>query len=458
MNGKADLYTGKRMYHPNAMTGHNTTYRYINTFQPLRWQVKPWSDISPVVLFSGSRGGGKSRLCGERIHAFCLKYPNSICQVVRKTKSSIGKSVLHNLTKKVIGEDPRVIHHASDGMFLYDNGSVLYYDGMTDPAARERLKSREPDMVWMEEAKDFDEEDFNEIRALVRGTAAPWRQIMLSTNPDGPLHWINRRLILGGEAVVYYSGAKDNPHLPPEYIANLESLTGVQYQRDVLGHWVSGSGLIFDTWIDDQMSNDTNVTEKAEIIPHGGDIIWAIDDGYSGRMDETSGLYTASSHPRAIILVQRRQDGILAIADESHAIETLASNHLAELLTKWPRPYMVVRDRAAASLDGACRENGLKNIVYNTMNVDESIKEMRTWIAADVNGVRKVIVNPRCKMLRFQMAQYSTDADGKVIKQHDDFPDALRYIIWNEAYGRGRKVDIVSWKAMANQKLAQASL
>jgi len=361
-----------------------------------------------------------SRLAAERAHAFCLKYPNAVVQVVRKTKSSLKKSVLHNLTTKVIGDDPRVLHHKNDSMFVYDNGSTLIYDGMSDPAARERMKSREPDMVWMEEAKDFTEEDYNEIIALVRGTAAPWRQIVLSTNPDGPLHWINRRLILQDEAKVYYSGAKDNPHLPIEYIESLESLTGVQYQREVLGLWVSGSGIIFDTWKDDQNGKSSNVTAEAVIDPHGGDIIWAIDDGYSGTYDRESGYYTANSHPRAMLLAQRRPDGVLVIADESYAIETLASNHIAEKLKDWPRPYMIVRDRAAASLDGACRENGLRNIIYNTMHVDESIKEMRKWLAEDHNGVRKVLVHPRCKMLRSEMAQYSMDNDGRVIKEHDN--------------------------------------
>lgn len=447
MNGKSDLYNGPRMYHPSAMSEGNSTYKYIKTFKPLRWQIKPWADTSPVILLSGSRGGGKSRLCGERIHAFCLKYAGAVCQVVRKTKSSLKKSVLHNLKKNVIGSDPRVLHHGNDAMFIYDNGSVLYYDGMSDPAALERLKSRELDMVWMEEAKEFEEEDFNEIRALVRGTAAPWRQVMLSTNPDGPLHWIRQRLILGGEANVYYSGAADNPHLPPEYRKNLENLTGVQYQREVKGRWVSGAGIIFDTWVDDPNGPTTNVTDKAEIIKGGGEILWFIDDGYSGTTNKT-GSFTANSHPRAVLLVQRRATGILAVADESYAIHTLASNHLAKLLERWPRPSMVVRDRAAASLDGACRENGIKNVVYNTMNVDESIKEMRTWIAADENGVRKVIVNPRCRFLRDEMSQYSADKDGKVIKEHDNGVDALRYGIWNEAYGRGRKVDVVTWADM----------
>lgn len=452
MNGKADLYQkGPRMYHPTAMsrTGGNSTYKYINTFRPLKWHYKPWQDISPVILFSGSAGGGKSFLAANKVHAFCLKYPNATVQVLRKTKTSLTNSTLVLLERYVIGDDPRVIHNSSESRFLYDNGSILIYDGMSDPKARERIRSRNLDMAWLEEAIEFEEEDFNEVHARMRGTAAPWLQIILSTNPDGPLHWINQRLILQNEAVVYYSGAKDNPYNPPSYVESLDRLTGVQKERLVYGRWVSGSGIIFDTWVDDATGDDTNVTKSADVIPGGGEIIWVIDDGYTGK--KLGDYYTGTSHPRCVLLVQRRQDGILAVADESYAIETLASNHIAALLDKWPRPYMVIRDRAAASLDGACREHGIRNIVYNTMNVDESIKETRTWIAPDANGVRKIIVHPRCGTLRYEMSQYSTDKNGKVIKEHDHGPDCIRYLCWNEAYGRGRKVDIVSWRHIADR-------
>lgn len=446
MNGKASMYDGPRMYHPSAMGKGNTTYKYINTFQPLNWQEAPWKDTSDVLLLSGSAGGGKSALAGEKIHAYCLKYGNSEAQILRKTKSSLSSSVIRALTKSVIGNDPRVLHNASAQRFDYDNGSVIWYDGMSDPRARERIRSRNIDICWMEEATEFDEEDYNEVLARMRGNAAPWRQVILSTNPDGPLHWINIRLIEGNEAAVYYSGALDNPHNPPSYIRSLEKLTGVQYQRLVLGRWVAGSGMIFDTWVDRPTSKDTNVTKSAELIEGGGDVIWAIDDGYSGSV--VGGMYTANSHPRAMLLAQRRYDGIIAIIDESYAIEKLASNHIAEQLEVWPRPTLVVRDRAAASLDGACRENGIRNVIHNTMKVEESIKEMRTWIAKDTNGVRKVIVHPRCSFLRHEMNQYSKDINGNVIKQHDNGPDALRYLIWNESYGRPKKVDIVSWRQM----------
>lgn len=455
------------MYRHSVSYGKHPTYDYIKTFKPLPWQKAPWGDTSPIMLLTGSAGGGKSVLAGEKLHGFCLKYENSTAVALRKTKDSMENSTVLQFDKTIIGPDPRVIHVRNRSRFEYSNGSILAYAGMSDPKARERIRSLGIeggiDIAWMEEATEFDEEDFNELIARMRGRAAPWNQVILSTNPDGPAHWIHVRLIIGGsddpDIASYPSSALDNPHLPKSYRANLERLTGVQYQRLVLGKWVLGSGIIFDTWLDQynaSTGDDSggNVTNDAEYIVDGGTIVWAIDDGYSGKVDKKTKMFTGKSHPRAILIAQIRNDGTISIIDESYEIETLAEDHLRAMLRKTrarniPDPSHIIRDRAAASLDGAAKSVGLRNIRFNRMDVDESIKETRSWIAPDHNNVRKIIVHPRCRYLRYEMAQYSLNKDGKIIKEHDNGVDALRYLCWDQAYGLSPVVDIVSWSMIS---------
>ena len=236
-------------------------------------------------------------------------------------------------------------------------------------------------------------------------------------------------------------------------------MTGEQRKRLVEGRWYKGSGAVFDTWEDDYSSGGAeprgNVTTEADYIPGGGDVIWAIDDGYSGEVDEKTGRFTGKSHPRAILAVQRRHTGQLAVFYESYAIERLASDHIRDVIAEcrkngWPMPAHVVRDRAAASLAGALRENGINHIKYNTMNVDESTKEMRSWLSPDLNGFRRFIVHPRCEFLRFEMAQYSMDITGRIIKEHDNGVDAARYLIWDEIFGISPKIDIVTYSMVVN--------
>jgi len=441
-------------------------YSYINTFVPHPHQIEPWKDTSRVLLLTGSAGGGKSRLAAEKLHGFCLRYPGSTALLLRKSRAVIANSTLLFLKSEIMGDDPRVTHKVSEFRFEYSNGSVLVYGGMKDADQRERIRSiglkGGVDIAWMEEATQFDEGDFNELIARMRGRAAPWTQIILTTNPDAPSHWINRRLILGRGASVYYSNASDNPTNPESYKEILEQLTGVEYQRLVLGKWAAGSGRVIDTWDDfynDATGDDNggNVTNKADYIPGGGMIMWSVDDGYSGKLDEATGLFMAKSHPRAFLLCQIRANGI-AVFGESLQVKSLAPGHIEEVKEYsremgWPIPINVVRDRAAASLGGALDEAGFRSR-YNHMTVEESVKELRQWVAPDSNGVRRLIVHPRCWYTRHQMQSYSMNEEGGIIKDYDDTIDAARYLVWDQEYGLNPNVDIATYDEVIEAPLS----
>jgi len=224
----------------------------INMFKPYDWQLAPLRDKSPVILLTGGAGGGKSKCAYEKLHAYLMKYPGATGLLLRKDKSSLGNSALLAIQYGVMGNDNKVVQIGSKSRFEYWNGSILAWGGMFDEKQREGLKSvgktGNVDIVLMEEANSFTEDDFNLILTRMRGTAASWRQIILCTNPDHPQHWIKKRLIDGGEAAVYYSRASDNPNNPADYITTLNKLTGVQYERMVLGHWVQAEGVIYDTF------------------------------------------------------------------------------------------------------------------------------------------------------------------------------------------------------------------
>lgn len=219
-------------------------------FNPFAWQIAPWRDTSSVVLLTGSAGGGKSRLAAEKIHALCLRYPNAQGLMLRKTRQSMTNSTVLFMERVIVGGTGGVVHVASKNRFEYPNRAILAYGGMADDEQRQQVRSIGQaggvDFVWMEEATAFTEDDYNEVTARMRGQAAPFRQVILTTNPDAPTHWINKRLICGGEARVYYSSASDNLANPAEYIATLGKLTGVLGQRLRDGRWVQAEGAVYE--------------------------------------------------------------------------------------------------------------------------------------------------------------------------------------------------------------------
>lgn len=418
-------------------TRRQPTTRPIAVFQPLPWQIAPWRDKCRVLLLTGSAGGGKSRLAAEKLHGFCLRYPGAFALIVRKTRVSMTKGTVLFLKETVIGADPSVAHLESKDYFRYRNGSILAYLGLEDEDQRERLKSIGPkggvDIVWGEEATELEEADHNALLGRLRGPAADWRQIIYTCNPDAPTHWLHTRLIQGNEARVYYSGRADNPHNPADYDATMNSLTGIEDLRLNKGLWVQASGIVYDVWSDGPP--DGNVTEAAEYIPDGGDVLWSVDDGYSGAKDPHSGQYTANSHPRVFGLYQLRQDGTLCRFAESYAVQTLSEQHIAELLVlPYPLPEYAVVDSSAAELRGRLAEQGI-GTYGGTHAVEEGIKVLRRFIAPDANGRRRLLVHPRCTHFRAEMASYRYDAaTGKPVKQFDHGPDEARMMAWKLRY------------------------
>lgn len=402
------------------------------------WQVDPWRDKSPVILLTGSAGGGKTRLAAEKLHGYCLRYPGATGLMLRKTRASMTNSTTLFVERQVIGKDRRVQHFPSKHRFEYANGSILAYGGMADEEQREQVRGvgqdSGVDICWLEEAIQFIEADHNELLARMRAKAAPWRQTILTTNPDAPTHWIFSRMIQGGEARVYYSKALDNPYNPADYQATLAKLTGVERDRLVGGKWIQASGLVFDVWSDGPA--DGNVTEAADYLAGAGPILWLVDDGYAGQADSATGHYTADSHPRAILLVQQKPDGHLDIFAESYAVKKLSGTHISEVKAlPYPEPEYAIRGPGSAEIAGQLFAQSIYSRQV-TEEVEETIKTARNFIATDENGFRKVRVHPRCKHLRAEMASYRRDpVSGKVIKQFDHGCDSVRYMCWTLRHG-----------------------
>jgi PBSX family phage terminase large subunit len=225
-------------------------YRPIASFEPLSWQFAPWASKKPVILLTGSAGGGKSTLAANKLHGFMLKYPESQGLITRKVRVSLTNSTILFMEKMVIGDDPRVVHLPSKDRFEYSNGSVLSYAGLEDEKQRDRLKSiglkGGVDICWMEEATEFERADFDAVQARIRGTAASWRQTILTTNPEGPLHWIHTDLMSGvdPDVSIFYSRAADNTYNPADYQKTLARMKGVEGLRLRDGKWVQASGLV----------------------------------------------------------------------------------------------------------------------------------------------------------------------------------------------------------------------
>lgn len=407
------------------------TYHKIAPYTPEPWQLKALRDKSPVMLLTGSAGGGKSRTGLEKVHAYLLKYPRATGLIGRKTREAASRSVVPMMWDTVMGGVMSGIdYNKSESIFRYPNGSVLYTGGMKDEAQRQAIRSiggqGALDIALFEEANALTLEDYQEVRVRLRGTAAPWRQFILNTNPDAPSHWINQRLIIGGEASVHYSNALDNPYNAPDYMDVLRTLTGTQYQRLVKGLWVQAEGVIYDNF-----SLEDNVSESAEYNPDWP-VAWFVDDGYAlGK-----GKGTESYHPRVFLLAQYTPQGGINVFAEYYRVLELQDVSLSNVLARpYPVPEIAYIDSAAAELRGRIWAHGIQTFGA-THAVTEGIKNLRRMVC-DGQGVRLFKIHPRCPNLIEEMQSYSTGDNSSAVageivpeKINDHGPSAARYGAW----------------------------
>lgn len=442
----------------------------LDLFEPLEWQIAPLDNTSPVMLLAGSAGGGKSRMAGEKVAAYCMTYPGSTALVLRKVMTTASNSTVllfKNVVLRSLIKSGEVKWEATEKRFSFSNGSVIMFSGMKTEEQRENIRSIGTeggvDIAWMEEGVQFDEDDFDELVARMRGKAAHWRQIIITTNPGPETHWIYQRLILKGQASVYYSRASQNIHNPADYEDRLDSLRGLLRKRLRDGIWSRAGEIIFSEWLDDygvDLSPDEilgNVTTDAVYINGGGDIQWWVDDGYGGELDPEGNMFTAKSHPRVFLVVQARKDGRFAILYEDYRVRVLPDEHIRSVyydtLSMGIRPpSRVIYDRAAATLGGYLRDIlstfGIPKsaIVYNTVPVEDGNNLVNTKIAADKNGIRTIIVSPDCIQLRREIVSYATGRETNTPrKEFDHGPDAMRIGVWDNINGGSSSdVDVAS--------------
>lgn len=223
-----------------------------NAFNPLYLPLLREEECRYLVLYGGA-GSGKSVFAAQRLLVRLLEKPLCNLLVVRAVAAANRDSTFA-LFRQVIarwGLEGLFKWTDSDMRITCANGNSVIFKGLDNT---EKLKSvtfpkGELTDIWVEEASEIEEQDFNQLDLRLRGRGGG-RQITLTFNPVSPLHWLKRRFFdrKDPRAVVQKSTYRDNRFLDQAYKETLEGYRETDpyyYQVYCLGEWGVSSQSVF---------------------------------------------------------------------------------------------------------------------------------------------------------------------------------------------------------------------
>ncbi len=206
---------------------------------------------SRYLVLKGGGGSGKSIFAGQKILERVTSEPGHRWLVCRK----VGRTIRESCWQQLIGQirqyypDSGYKINRSDMSITFANGSTILFSGLDDV---EKLKSiYNITGIWIEEASEVAEGDFNQLDIRLRGETRYYKQIIITFNPISIMHWLKKRFWDHKEprATVHESTYKDNRFLDAEAIRVLEAFKDIDeyyYMVYCLGMWGITGKSVFD--------------------------------------------------------------------------------------------------------------------------------------------------------------------------------------------------------------------
>lgn len=205
-------------------------------------------DEHRYLVLKGGGGSGKSIFAGSKIIERCMDEPGHRFLVCRKVARTLRESCFQQLVGQCAEVGAGVKVNRSDMVLTFANGSVILFAGLDDV---EKLKSiYNVTGIWIEEASELLESDFNQLDIRLRGQTEHYKQIILSFNPISITHWLKRRFFDTQDERVLTSETtyKDNRFLDAENIRVLEAYKDTDeyyYTVYCLGQWGTTGNSVF---------------------------------------------------------------------------------------------------------------------------------------------------------------------------------------------------------------------
>lgn len=266
--------------------------------------ITPWKRISDTqlkfmqaktkyVAFGGARGGGKSWSVRHKAGLMALRFPGIKIMIVRRTYPELRAN--HIIQMRDQFADIATYREVSKEL-TFPNGSVIMFRYAQNEGDMTKFQGTETDVLFIDEATQFTEEQYDRFKACVRGVNSFPKRIYLTCNPGGVGHaWVKRLFIdrvykeseHPDEYTFIKSRVTDNIALmdeDPDYVKQLEALPPKLRKAWLDGEWDIFEGQFFEDFVDRPEQYEertwTHVIAPFE-IPQHWNIVRSFDWGYA---------------------------------------------------------------------------------------------------------------------------------------------------------------------------------
>lgn len=287
------------------------------------------------------------------------------------------------------------------------NGNQILFAGLDDV---EKLKSITGiTSIWIEEASEIAEGDFNQLDLRLRGKSKNYKQITLTFNPISALSWLKSHFfdVVRPNVTKLKTTYLDNQFIDKEYKEMIESLKDkdyVLYQIYALGEWGVLGNLIYTNWVVEDISIN--------------------DEDYGSTYQ---GLDFGFNNPSAYIKLGMKDDEIYVL-DEFYRSGLTNTELIKELTGQADKWQLITADSAEPDRIAEFKQAGFKII---------GAKKEKGSVETGIDYIkhRRLHIHPNCvnTIKELQSYKYKEDKDGNVYDQPVDLNnhilDACRYAL-----------------------------
>ncbi len=385
-------------------------------------------DKSRYLVLYGGAGSGKSVFASQKIISRTVGEIGHTFLCARKVAKTIQESIFAELKQRIseLNLTNQFIINKSTHSFTHTlTGNRIICTGLDEP---EKIKSISGVTgMWMEEATEFESNDWDQLRLRIRGEKNNYVQFMLTFNPIDEDHWLKAWIESKPKGLTFdISTYSANQFLDGDYKEMLEEFKNTNtlyYQIYVLADWgvMDKTNKFFYEW-----DNDKHIDDSIDYID---DVLWF---SFDFNVD-----------PMTCIVAQSPDRDTLHILDEIRMNNSSIHSVTDYIKAKYKDYFWVVTgDASGRGRTGTTRQKlSYWQIIKKELYLGGAQIKVRSQNLGHIssrilcNAVlehKNFKIHPRCKELINDCKGAKIDENQKLFKTAKSglhFADCGRYII-----------------------------